>query len=338
MQVGKSDPLGNGSYLQKEGDGNVYLVDSTVANNLTQAAVSLVDKTLASVDSSKLAQLTKLHFAGQARTKAFVLDIDPSSVTASTSTSSESTPKYTISSPGSYMANDTNISTLCSGLSALSATSVAALNPTDAQLADYGLQNPLYTTAFTYQGKETTLLFGKEYTDAENGQMVYVMIKGNRVVYGLPTSSATFYKWQLSDVTSNLLWTVNIDDVKSVDVAAGSKSWSFGLDGTGDNLKATIGSKTLSTDNFRQYYQTIMSFYQQGMADKPANGALRLRITLNYRAANQKPKVLEFYTIDDYKAFYSIDSGGDFYVKQSDIDHFIQVSQDMADNKTVKAP
>lgn len=338
LKLGKADPMGSGSYLQKEGDGNVYLVDSSVATYLTQAATALVDKTLATVDSSKLAQLTKITFAGAARQKPVELDIDPTSVTSTASTSSDSTPKYNIVSPAPYNANDTNISTLCSELSSLSATSVVALSPTDAQLSSYGLLNPQYTLTFTYAGKQITLLFGNQYTDADNGEMVYTMVKGEKAVFGVATSSADFYNWQLSDIAGTLLWTVNIDDVKSMNVVAGSQSWNFNLDGTGDNLKVTTGSKTLNTDYFRQYYQTMLSFYQQGQASKPANGALRLRITLNYSAAGKAPKVLEFYTIDAYKAFYSIDGTGDFYVKQSDVDNFIKVSQDMADNKEVKAP
>lgn len=338
LRLGKADPMGGGDYMQKEGDGNVYLVDTSVASGMTQAATALVDKTLTSVDSTKLTKLTKFSFAGQARTKAFSMAIDPASVTASTSTSSGSTPTYTITQPAAYTANDNNVSTLCSELSALAASSVVAIAPTDAQLTGYGLKTPQYTTSLTYDGKDTTLLFGNTYDDATNGQMVYVMPQGGKVVYGITASSVTFYNWQLSDLAGSLLWTVNIDDVKSVDVSAGGKSWSFALDGTGDNLKVTYNSKTLSTDYFRKYYEHIMSFYQRGLADKPANGALRLKITLNYRTAGKQSKVLTFYTIDDYKASYCIDGVGNFYVKQSDIDDFINVSQTMADNKTVSDP
>ena len=337
LKLGIASPQKDGYYLSKDGDPAVYLVELGIGTDLTTAAMSFVDVQMASVDSSQLTKLTKISFAGAARQKAFEMDIDPSSATASVSTSSGSTPTYNIVKPNSYNTDTTHIQTLTGALESLSASTVAAIHPTDQQLSDYGLKNPQYTTTYTFDGKDTTLLFGNTYAD-DSSSMVYAMVKGRNVVYGLQASSAGFYNWELSDVTPSLLWTVNIDTIKSIDVTAGSKSWTFNLDGTGDNLKVTYGDKTLTTDNFRNYYQSIMTFYNQGMADKPKNAEMRLRITLNYRTAALKPKVLEFYTIDAYKAFYSIDGTGNFYVKQSTIDDFIKTSQDMADNKKVDAP
>lgn len=338
LRLGIESPQKDGYYLSKEGDSTVYLVDTQIGSDLTASAVSFVNTQMASVDSTQLTKLTKISFAGTARKKAFELDIDPSSLTASVSTSTDSPPTYNIVKPNSYNCDTTHIQTLVSALESLSAGSLVAIHPTDQQLSDTGLKNPQYTVSYTFDGKDTTLLFGNAYTDASNNSMVYAMVKGVNVIYGVDTSSAGFYNWELSDVAPSLLWTVNIDTVQSIDVAAGSKSWTFALDGTGDNLKVTAGGKTLDTANFRNYYQNILTFYNQGMADKPQNAALRLRITFNFRDASQKPKVLEFYTIDAYKAFYSINGSGDFYVKQSDVDNFIQITQDMADNKKVSAP
>ena len=337
IKLGIETPQKDAYYLSKEGDSTVYLVDTQIGSDLTAAAVSFVDTTLASVDSSQLTKLTKISFAGAARQKAFEMDIDASSLSASASTSSDSVPTYDIVKPNSYDSDPTHIQTLVGALEALSASSVVAIHPTDQQLADTGLKNPQYSVSYTFDGKDTTLLFGNTYAD-DSSSMVYAMVKGANVIYGVNTSSASFYNWELSDVTPSLLWTVNIDTVKTIEVTAGSQSWSFALDGTGDDLKVTAGGKTLDTSNFRNYYQNIMTFYNQGMASKPQNAALRLRVTLNFRSASEKPKVLEFYTIDAYKAFYSINGSGDFYVKQSDVDNFIQITQDMSANKKVNAP
>lgn len=342
ITTGGSSPIGNGVYAMLKGDSNVYLVTSTFGDDVTQAANKLIDLVITSIENTNFGKVTKIAFGGAANPNPVQLAIDPDAASTYSATTDSSgnvqPPAYTITSPGNYASNSENLTTLLNGLSSFSASDFVTSDMSDQTLEKYGLKNPAYTISYTYNGKENTVSFSQP-TDVNGSSYLYVRTSDKNVIYDVATSTVSFYKWGLSDLAASLVFTPpNIDDVKTVTVTAGSNTWIYGLNGAGDSLKVTEGSKTLNTSNFRNFYENLIGFTNAGVSSEGANGALQLKITFTYHNASKRPDVIEFHKIDDYKSEYVINGQANFYVKSTSVNQVIQYAQDIINGKSVPEP
>ena len=88
------------------------------------------------------------------------------------------TSDYRVSVPYNADAAQEAMTSITSGVASLTATSVAAVDPTEEQLAEFGLDNPLVHMDFTVNGTSYTLISGNA---VDGGR--YVMLDGVDVVY-----------------------------------------------------------------------------------------------------------------------------------------------------------
>lgn len=333
LEIGKENPTKDGYYITVKGSNNVYKADTSINSTFGGTKLDYVSTTISAIDSSKLAKLTAMTFSGTARKTPIVLNVEKTSSSAS---SSSSTPTYKMSSPHSYEVNSDNMSTLTSALESLSASSVLSLDCSAANMKKYGLDNPEYKFSFTYLGKTTVLDFGKSY---KSGSTTYVptVVEGRSIIYNIDPSTVTFYNWQLKDIASTMLYSENIDNVKSIIVTSGSESYTINLSGTGDKITGTCGSKKLSLSNIRNCYENLLSITYEGEATKPAGGSDYASITYTFHG-KKAPVKMDFIKMGSRQSFWSINGQGDFYVLNSKIDTALNATRNLAAGKTVAAP
>ena len=175
------------------------------------------------------------------------------------------------------------------------------------------------------------------------------MVNGKNIVYDIPTSSVSYYNYQLMDyVSGELIYTTpQIDTLKTVTVTDGTNTWKYDLSGTSDALKVNSGSKTINTAQFRNYYQQICYVEPSGTATRTNDSKLLCRITFESRVASVSNEVVEFMTLPDatnpsaidvYRAACVVNGNSDFYVKRSQVVSILQYSQDIVDGKTIPLP
>lgn len=336
IEIGNATPAGDGCYIALKGGSTVYTGDSTLTSQFENEASGYVDTALLAVASADQNKISKVVFGGSARPQPVVLS-QPASSSSSSSSSSDSSSSgssavFTMQSPRTYELNSDNLTTFENDLAGLSASSVLTLDVSNATLAKYGLAKPKYTLSVTYQGKTTTLDFGTPYASSGTTYLP-VLVEGRAVIYSLDESSATFYNWQLIDLTSNLPFIMDINKVKSLALTRGSQSYTFALSGDSDNLKVTCNGKTVSTDNFRQLYQAFLSVSVEGTASKPANVSPYATFTLTLKTGGATRMV--FLPTGARQSFWEINGQGDFYTLDSTIDTVMQAAQDLVAGKTV---
>lgn len=334
VNIGNETPLKDGTYLCLKGSSDVYKVESSTVISFEDSKTDYVNLSICGVDSSELANITTLEFAGTARSTPIVLVENTSSASSSTSSSSSTAPTYKMQSPYNYPLDSDKTTSVLEKLESLSASGVISLDVSDANLQKYGLKNPEYTFSATNKGVKMTLDFGKPYE--ENGTTYLpLVLEGTPVVYKIDSSLIEFYNYTLTDLCSTLLFTEYIDDVKSITVTKGSESYTINLAGTDDNLTGTYGSKKLETSNVRKFYQALVGIAIEGEASKPANASTYAKVVVTYRDNSRAATTLEFFSIDSRRSFWSIDGKGSFYVLNSSIDNLMTKTKDLIAGKTL---
>lgn len=137
-------------------------------------------------------------------------------------------------------ANGDAVSTLSTGLAALTADSVAALDPDSAALKTYGLQSPAATAAMTLpDGSAHTLLIGG--TDADGNY--YAMLEGGRVVYTLASSGLSWLGQGAIDLRDLHILSNDVADIASFKIE-GSKPFDFAVTRTENAASSTEDAKS----------------------------------------------------------------------------------------------
>lgn len=333
VEIGKENPTKDGYYITVKGSNNVYKAETSVESAFIGTKLDFAYTGLSSIDSSKLTKLTAMVFSGTSHKTPIALNIAQN---ATATASTQNIPNYKISSPGSYDTDSDKMSTLISALESLTASNAISFDCSAANLSKYGLDNPEYKFSFTYLGKTTVFDFGKSY---KSGSTTYlpVMVEGRSIIYNIDPSTVTFYNWQLKDVTSSLLYSENLDNVKTITVTSGSESYTINLSGTGDKIIATYGSKKLSLSNIRNFYETLLSISYEDEATKPAGGSDYASITYTFHG-KKAPVKMDFIKMGSRQSFWSINGKGNFYVLNSKIDTALNATRNFVAGKTVAAP
>lgn len=215
---------------------------------------------------------------------------------------------YKLTSPYEVSANNTPMDAITSGVASLTASSVAAVDPTEEQLVEYGLDNPTVRMKFAVNGNSYTLIAGKQ-----DGDNRYVMLDGVDVVYVFANSIVT--DWAdatLFTLRDSFVWLQNITDVNKLTVKTPEKTDTFTITRTENEesstedkvaydytVKGTGGKDITYQDIFTGYYQTIIGI--QLLDEAPETSTIpdddpALSITYEYYDG-RTPYVVDFYSI-----------------------------------------
>lgn len=341
--IGNETPMSDGYYIAAKDSSTVYITSTDVETYFLASPNTFVDMTLLTVDTTNDApNITNFTFGGSKRGAPISINIPPASSSSASSMSGVNIDASPYIVSPRLLADSTQLSNLDSDIASVSASSVVSLDVSKASLEKYGLKDPAYTFSYTLKGKTTTLLFGDTTTSASSTssgseESIYVMKEGVNVVYSIPTSSVAFYNWSVDNLISSLQFVINIDDIKTMTVSGGGKTWAFNLSGTGDNTKVTINGKTLDTSNFRNYYQNVISMAFTGLMSKPANAKLYAQVTCAYKIASKGTRTMSFYTVDDQRCYWEVNGTGGMYVLKTTVDKLLEQAQMVTDGKTVTA-
>lgn len=207
-------------YVRLKGDKNIYactLDTPLFMGNSYYLSDDIFYEYDKDIDEKKQITIGKITLSGDNFDGSFVMQ--PSDIT------NLSDPfygyEYLVTSPVYWPVKKSSASMLVYDLTYLMADDVAALNPTQKQLRSYGLRSPALTVSFVRNGRKCVLYGSKP----EKGVM-YVMVKGQSIVYRLDTESLSL----LHNLSPQTLYSVSAlsvsleaisgIQVKSADVSA----------------------------------------------------------------------------------------------------------------------
>lgn len=248
-----------------------------------------------------------------------------------------------IISPDSYAVDSTNLSSLETCLTSLSAESVAAVNPDAAALKKYGLSNPTAAAEFTADKKNYKLIIG-----AKSGKDYYAMIDGVNVVYSVSADNVNgLVSQNLFTMRSKLVNIPSVDTVKSISVTTGSTTNVINVTRTENTASSTQdkkaynykvtgnGGKALDYENnYKRMYEKLIGISVYSDADKKPSGSPAVTIKYSY-FDKAGADTIELYQTD--ARHYTILLNGKVYglgVK-SDIDSVMQFLTQFENGQTI---
>ncbi|HIQ58858.1 MAG TPA: DUF4340 domain-containing protein [Candidatus Merdivicinus intestinavium] len=334
LYFGDTLPTGSGAYGMVNDDASVYAMSSTLVSYTGSILTDFVDTTVVPTWEAPASE----ESSGTTKTEP---DIRSMSVTGGTlgdvlgdtpftfvmgETNEEmesygvSGSTWTITSPVTASLHTENTASIREGAYGLSASSVAAVHPDEAALAEYGLADPYCVVEFDREGEEFTLTIG----NSDGGTGRYVIVNGKDVVFVVAESELPWISIDLNQMLSTLIFLPYIDDVSQVDLTIGDETYVFELtlgepevNEDGEEEEPTLESVTcngeeISLDNFRTMYQYLLSAPAEEVNLDGATGTLLASFTYHYHDNPDQTDTIEIFQISERRCSIALNGRNDF--------------------------
>lgn len=347
LLIGNPSKGTQGYYCAREGEKELYIIESVLAETLFQDGMQWIGKVLIAPptankdDESGQAQLLNLWLTGTCREKPLEIITDVNAEYPGMTYVSS----YVIRAPYLRAVDSDYFTTVAPAMTYLKASGVAAVHPSVEQLDAFGLSDPYSVAAFTLSvvstkaaengGTETShyndrehmvLLGGKN----ENGDY-YALIDQYDIVYTISPSSVPWAEMQYEDVVSKLLFMKAITSVDSITVTDNGEAKVFALEHRPDaatrdeQMIVRADNKTYGTAEFRVLYQLMIGIKRVAAKEEGATPAgepvLTLKMTFNDGTA---PMEVSFYPMTASRYLCVTTDGEESAVSIQTVDDFLK--------------
>ena len=320
FELGNLEPMETGYYFRESGKRPVYLVDTTFAGTLQLKSTAYIGTTLYAGptvkegDSSGQVVVRDLDLTGSIRKD------QPVSIVLTSQTADAEKYQYSshlITKPYKRTVSaSTDMTTLFSSFSSLTAGEALVPHPTKADLTKYGFGDPLSVAVFrlavsttksslaaannssssagtssgTSEDDDKEVIYGtEEHTVTIGGKNddgnYYVMVNGIDVIYLVSSAGLSWAEVRYNDLVNPGMFLESIDNIDSIAFTIDGKTTTFKLEhvegyesGSDEELNITAGGKKYSTSEFRGLYQVLMGLQRYGDADAKPTGSPALII------------------------------------------------------------
>ncbi len=338
LELGSDAPGNNGIYGKVKGSDAVYLLSSYTFSNALKDKFEYVDLTVTEQPATSEMDVLpeRIVLGGSLRPEELVIERNSG---ASDDEKTYGLNLYRISAPKSRAVDSDSAVEALQSLLSISAESAVAYQPDEAQLAEYGLDTPYSTAAFTYlDGEENTLSVSLSVSAADTQGFVYLLRDDRPVVYRMKAADLPWYDMTYGDFAATLQLLPYIDSVRQVTVeASAGKTYIFDFEGEGDELQFKSNGKVLDDKQFRQYYQSLIGMPSEEYteAQPPDESEALLKITFTYRDASKKPDYIALLPGPTRRLFLSINGEAEFYTRSSYLDTILSNSEKILAGETV---
>lgn len=208
---------------------------------------------------------------------------------------------------------------VCYGIYGLTMQSCEFLEQTEENLQKCGLKDPQTAVKFKYGGKEYELSIGgeiREETAVTSGEPIssvtgyYAVMKGVAGIYSIAKSDAVWCTFSVGDIISSRPLSPYIYDVKSVEVTVPDGKFEFEIDGK--NKSFSIDGKSLSAEEFKSYYQTLIGAVGEEYYSGEVSGEAFASVTFHYEVGSD---TMSYYKSDDRKCIVALNGEPIFKVR-----------------------
>ncbi|MDR3147818.1 MAG: DUF4340 domain-containing protein [Treponema sp.] len=315
LYVGNEAPDNNSVYVRLGESPQVYRAGKWEIDNLLQGIFDFMDKEvspqLASDDSGSF-DFSEIALGGTVRPDG-PIRVVPVGEEESSSKSRISS-LYRIKSPVEMSLNLDRGLPILQAIPGLQADSVIARVYGPEDLARYGLDKPYSTAAISGTLGQGLGGFALRASAPDANGNVYIYREASELVYQVAASNLTWLSASWWDLMDKMIILPFIDQVARVEVISPQRQVAFHLSGEEDELKVESGGTVLNTDDFRKYYQTLLSavYDEYGEERIPAGATPLLEIVYYYRE-NLTPDRVSFYATNSRRVLTSLNGRRPFY-------------------------
>lgn len=280
VTFGNESPDKSGRYAILSDSNNIFLVETSIVNIFSQDPQNFISLNLFGVyTDEEVMSVKRIVLGGKCREQEITVINDKNEYSARI---------FKISEPVKSFAKDENVAEFCTMLTlTYSAESIEVLNPDEKTLEEYGFNDPYSTVKFVFEGKEESIVFGKE---AKDGKL-YARVNNIPAIYRLDAEDYSFIGYQLPSLSDSALFSCIIKYVDSISVTTSVKT---------DIMKnseesATLNGKSMDYSVFKEYYSNFLQSLSKSHNESCSDNAEKLcevKITFNY---DRDPETFIYY-------------------------------------------
>lgn len=354
FEIGDLSPSGDGYYFRKDGSDAVYLVDAsfglTVSEESTFYLSTAPVTAPAPEDATEQLVVRDATLFGSVRPEPIVYQIDKTVL--EDEEKAQYLTGYYITQP--YFRNiDTNTTLLnASVFYNITATDIAKVRPTAADLKKYGLDDPYSAaTAFLSIKKTTekkdiktgktsteisfkntfeyTIKLGNETEDGLRYAVVYAEKELIPLLYIVDPATVDWFSTQYDQLVDKLMFFLYIDQVEEMTMTMDGKTTAFklkhkkGEEDRDKQLTVIANGKQYPTADFRTLYQNLMGVLRSGTTTNVPSGDPVLTIDMKTNLSLAKTSWIKIYreTAGRYAVLH--DTGELYQVDAKDLEIFM---------------
>ena len=205
------------------------------------------------------------------------------------------------------------------------------LEQTEENMKKCGLDEPQATVSFRFGGKDHELLIGSAIREEIAGGVMsdsaqistvtgyYAVMKGVPGIYSLAKDDAPWVTLKISDIISRRPLSPYIYSAESIEVTVPEGTFKFDIDI--ENKEFYCDGKKLLSDEFRSFYQMLISAVGEEVYSGDADGELYASITFNYisdyyNVYGTQSDTISYYQSDDRKCIVVLNGDPIFKVRK----------------------
>lgn len=229
---------------------------------------------------------------------------------------------YVMTAPVSLDLNPDKSDDMMQKIFGYTAADVAAVDPDDAALEEYGLKEPACTVTYDVNAGAATLYIGNRYyTDEGLPEGYYVMREGLDVVYMFATADVPWISIEPLDITMTMITSTYIYAVESIEITYGDTTQTFEPNGDQDDFAVKYNGEDADADLFKSLYQFIL----RAPAEEIYLGAVEDRepdVTITIKNEYGEDRV-EFYSDADRKSMIVLNGKSNFKCRTAYVDRLL---------------
>jgi hypothetical protein len=315
LLVGNEAPDRSSVYVRLEGRPQVHQAGKWEIDSLLQGVYDFVSREVSPQlpdDESGIFEFQEILLGGAVRPDGVVRIAHEAPEQGPTV--SRTTSLYRISGPIDISLNLDKGLPILKTIPNIQADSVAGRVSGPGDLVPYGLDRPYSTAAINGTLGQGLGGFALRASRPDSDGNVYIYREGSELVYQVAASAIPWLTATWWDLMDKMIILPFIDEVARVEVLSPNRQVAFDLSGEGDDLKVETRGVVLNTDDFRKYYQTLLSAVYDEYAEEtiPAGAQPLLEIVYRYRNGHDSDRV-SFYAAGSRRVLTSLNGRRPFY-------------------------
>jgi hypothetical protein len=339
LYIGNDAPDRSSTYVRLEGQPQVYQAGKWEIDSLLQGIFDFVDREVSPQlpdDGYGGFEFSEITLGGTVRPDGIVRVVyeEPDE----TPTTGRISNPYRITSPIEEALNQDKGMTTLKTIPNIQADAVAGriFGPED--LVPYGLDRPYSTAAIGGTLGQGLGGFSLRASRPDANDNVYILREGSELVYQVAASKIPWLNVTWWDLMDKMLILPFIDEVARIELISPQRQTAFSLNGEGDELKVESQGIVLNTDDFRKYYQTLLSaVYDEYTEERiPPGASPILEIVYRYRDG-RTPDRISFYTAGNRRVLSSLNGRRPFYTYSTYTDKVLNDLDQILEGKKVQS-
>ncbi len=351
FEVGNLSPNGEEYYCRQKDSKTIYLMDSAFVETVATPSTTYLSRELFTVPNAEKEDdqvaVKSVTLGGSVRKDVIAFHNNGRENAGNDNVVLSG---FYLTKPYSHAVNGQTPLINVGTFSSATATGIAKIFPSAADLTKFGLANPYSrcvvelaiqrttvsgvgddkTTTISFHNTfENTLLLGNKNENGDYYAFALVEDEVVPIVYTVSPDAVPWAELQYDDIADPLLffeYIYNLDGM-TITVDGTTHNYHFAHDDDAEDLDkkliVTAGGKQYNTPNFRTLYTWLIGIYRSGSVEKAPTGEPLLTFTIHPLDKTQKAQTIRLYNYSAGKCVAQHDTGEVYLVDSKNVNLFV---------------